>query len=163
TDTWLHRLWVHDETDLFLVTSRTAAASVRAYRPSARVDVVPAPARAAFYDAPSRSTARASLGVAPDARCVLLMSGAWGIGPLDTVAAGLARCGLAVLAVAGHNERMARALETVAASFPTVQAFGFTDRIPELMAASDVVVTSSGDTCTEARVVGRGLVLLDVV
>jgi hypothetical protein len=31
------------------------------------------------------------------------------------------------------------------------------------MAACDVVVTSSGDTCTEARVVGRGLVLLDVV
>ncbi len=31
------------------------------------------------------------------------------------------------------------------------------------MAASDVVVTSSGDTCREARVVGRGLVLLDVV
>ena len=41
--------------------------------------------------------------------------------------------------------------------------FGFTDRIPELMAASDVVVTSSGDTCREARVVGRGIVLLDVV
>jgi hypothetical protein len=31
------------------------------------------------------------------------------------------------------------------------------------MAACDVVVTSSGDTCTEARVVGRGMVLLDVV
>ncbi len=41
--------------------------------------------------------------------------------------------------------------------------FGFTDRVPELMAASDVVVSSSGDTCREARVVGRGLVLFDVV
>jgi UDP-N-acetylglucosamine:LPS N-acetylglucosamine transferase len=41
--------------------------------------------------------------------------------------------------------------------------FGFTDRVPELMAASDVVISSSGDTCREARVVGRGLILLDVV
>jgi UDP-N-acetylglucosamine:LPS N-acetylglucosamine transferase len=31
------------------------------------------------------------------------------------------------------------------------------------MAASDVIVTSSGDTCREARVVGRPIVLLDVV
>jgi UDP-N-acetylglucosamine:LPS N-acetylglucosamine transferase len=44
-----------------------------------------------------------------------------------------------------------------------VVAFGYTDRIAELMAASDVIVTSSGDTCREARVVGRHLVLLDVV
>jgi hypothetical protein len=31
------------------------------------------------------------------------------------------------------------------------------------MAASDLVVTSSGDTCSEARVIGRDLLLLDVV
>ena len=41
--------------------------------------------------------------------------------------------------------------------------FGYTDRVPALMAASDVVVTSSGDTCREARTLGRGIVLLDVV
>jgi hypothetical protein len=31
------------------------------------------------------------------------------------------------------------------------------------MAAADLVVTSSGDTCTEARTIGRPLLLLDVV
>ena len=41
--------------------------------------------------------------------------------------------------------------------------FGYTDQVPALMAASDVVVTSSGDTCREARVIGRRMVLLDVV
>jgi UDP-N-acetylglucosamine:LPS N-acetylglucosamine transferase len=44
-----------------------------------------------------------------------------------------------------------------------VITFGFTDRIPELMSASDVIVTTSGDTCREARVIGRNIVLLDVV
>jgi hypothetical protein len=31
------------------------------------------------------------------------------------------------------------------------------------MTASDLVVTTSGDTCAEARVIGRDLLLLDVV
>jgi UDP-N-acetylglucosamine:LPS N-acetylglucosamine transferase len=31
------------------------------------------------------------------------------------------------------------------------------------MAASDLVITSSGDTCSEARVIGRDLLLIDVV
>jgi UDP-N-acetylglucosamine:LPS N-acetylglucosamine transferase len=163
TDTWLHRMWVHDETDLFLVTSQTAAASVHAYRPGAPVQIVPAPARPAFYDAPSRADARAVLGIPDDARCVLLMSGAWGVGPIDEVAAGLARAGLYVLAVAGRNQKLERRLAALADANASVRSFGFTDQVPELMAACDVVVTSSGDTCTEARVVGRGMVLLDVV
>jgi UDP-N-acetylglucosamine:LPS N-acetylglucosamine transferase len=44
-----------------------------------------------------------------------------------------------------------------------LHTFGYTDQIPALMAASDVVITSSGDTCREARVIGRRMVLLDVV
>ena len=163
TDTWLHRMWVHEETDLFLVTSQTAAASVHAYRPRAHVEIVPAPARPAFYDAPPRAVARAALGIPNDARCVLLMSGAWGVGPIHKVAEGLARAGLHVLAVAGRNQKLERRLTALAAARPSVRAFGFTDQVPDLMAACDVVVTSSGDTCTEARVVGRPMVLLDVV
>jgi predicted glycosyltransferase len=45
-----------------------------------------------------------------------------------------------------------------------VTPFGFTDRIPELMAAADVVLALPGaNTCSEARVVGRHLLLLDVM
>jgi processive 1,2-diacylglycerol beta-glucosyltransferase len=44
-----------------------------------------------------------------------------------------------------------------------VHALGYTDRVPALMAAADLVVTSSGDTCSEARAIGRRLLLLDVV
>jgi UDP-N-acetylglucosamine:LPS N-acetylglucosamine transferase len=163
TDAFAHRMWVHEGTDLFLVTSHMAAASVRRYWPQAPVEVVNAPVRSSFYSAPPQTIARQELGVPAHASCVLLMSGAWGIGPLDDVARTLARAGYWVLAVAGSNARLARRLATVAAEQPTVTAFGYTDRIPTLMAASDVVVTSSGDTCREARVIGRGLILLDVV
>jgi UDP-N-acetylglucosamine:LPS N-acetylglucosamine transferase len=163
TDSFAHRMWVHEGTDLFLVTSGLAAASVRRYLPGARVEIVTAPVRSTFYVPPDRETARKDLGVPAEGPCVLLMSGAWGIGPLDATAEALAQAGYWTLAVGGSNTALTKRLTAVAREHPRVKAFGFTDRIPELMAASDVVVTSSGDTCREARVVGRGLILLDVV
>jgi processive 1,2-diacylglycerol beta-glucosyltransferase len=163
TDSFAHRMWVHEGTDLFLVTSAMAAASVRRYWPEAPVEVVNAPVRPGFYDAPTKAEARRRVGVPDGVGCVLLMSGAWGMGPLDEVADALAAAGYWVLAVGGINKKLARRLQAVASVRPEVIPFGYTDRIPELMAASDVIVTSSGDTCREARVIGRGLILLDVV
>lgn len=163
TDSFAHRMWVHDNTDLFLVTSAAAAESVRRYWPEARVEVMTAPVRPEFYTAPSRADARRRLGVPAAATCVLLMSGAWGLGPLDHAARALADDGIWTLAVAGTNLAMADAIEALAVTHPRVLPFGYTDRVPELMSAADVVVTSSGDTCREARTLGRGIILIDVV
>ncbi|MCU1456312.1 MAG: UDP-N-acetylglucosamine:LPS N-acetylglucosamine transferase-like protein [Actinomycetia bacterium] len=163
TDAYAHRLWVHAHTDIFLTTSEVGARSVEGLRPRARVAVVTHPTRPAFYAAPDRASARAGLGVPDDARCVLLMSGGWGIGPLAKAATAVARAGIWVLAVAGNNERLERQLRRASAADRRIVAFGYTDRVPELMAASDAVITSSGDTCREARVVGRPLILTDVV
>ncbi len=163
TDATPHRLWVHPNVDLYLLTSEVAERAVRRFEPDARVLVVPAPLRAAFYDPPSQQRARQRLGIPEHERCALLMSGAWGIGPVAEAAAALGEAGVHVLAVAGQNERLERKLQAASRRQPRVRAIGYTERIPELMAASDLVITSSGDTCTEARTVGRPLLLLDVV
>ncbi len=163
TDSFAHQMWVHEHTDLFLVTSSAAAESVRRYWPEARVEVMTAPVRPEFHAAPSRGVARRRLGIPDDVTCALLMSGAWGLGPLDEAARALANDGIWTLAVAGTNRSMEASLATVAATCPEVIPFGYTDRVPELMAAADVVVTSSGDTCREARTIGRGIILIDVV
>jgi processive 1,2-diacylglycerol beta-glucosyltransferase len=163
TDTTPHRLWVHPNVDLYLVTSAVAERAVRRFEPGARVLVVAAPLRAAFYDPPSQAEARQRIGVPEHELFVLLMSGAWGIGPVARAAEALGDAGVHVLAVAGRNARLARELAAAASRQPRVRPFGYTTRIHELMAASDLVVTSSGDTCTEARTVGRPLLLLDVV
>ncbi|WP_261564473.1 MGDG synthase family glycosyltransferase [Frankia gtarii] len=163
TDCCVHRLWVHDNTDLYLVTSQTAARYVRRFAPNAMVSVVPTPVREPFYDPPSQEEARAALGIPADAPCVLLMSGSWGLGPLVEGAAAMAAAGIYVLAVAGRNKPLAARLTALSERQHKVIPFGFTDRIPALMAASDLVVTSSGDTCSEARVIGRDLLLIDVV
>jgi processive 1,2-diacylglycerol beta-glucosyltransferase len=163
TDAVPHRLWTHPNVDLYLVTSAIAEQAIRRFQPQARVLVVPAPLRPAFYDPPGQAPARARLGLPDDQWTVLLMSGAWGIGPVAETAETLAAAGVHVIAVAGRNERLAGKLQSAAARQPRVHPLGFSDRIPELMAASDLVITSSGDTCTEARTVGRPLLLLDVV
>jgi hopanoid biosynthesis associated radical SAM protein HpnJ len=164
TDVTVHRMWVREGTDLFLVTSPAAAASVRRYLPRARVSVVPPPVRSAFYAAPPREQARAALGVPPADFCVLVIDSGWGFGPLVEGVAALAEAGVHVLAVAGRDRAIERRLRELAATTPRVTAFGFTDRVPELMAAADVVLALPGaTTCSEARVVGRELLLLDVM
>lgn len=163
TDVTPHRLWVHPHVDLYLVTSVVAEAAVRRFEPEARVLVIPPAVRAAFYSPPPQWQARAQMGVPPVERCVLLMSGAWGLGPVAEAAEALGDAGVHVLAVAGRNEKLERRLRAVAERQPRVRAFGFTTQIPDLMSAADLVVTSSGDTCTEARTIGRPLLLLDVV
>jgi processive 1,2-diacylglycerol beta-glucosyltransferase len=137
---------------------------VRRYLPRARVGVVPPPVRPAFAHLRPPSQARASLGIPADARCVLLMGGGWGLGPVEGAARALAAAGVHVLAVAGRNRRLADRLESLAAGSPRVHPFGFTPRIAELMSACDLVVTLPGAlTCAEARVAGRRLVLLDAM
>ena len=164
TDVAVHRIWVAAGTDLFLVTSAAAAASVRRYWPRAPVAVVPPPVRPAFYDAPPQEQARKALGVPAEDFCVLIIDSGWGFGPLVESVSALAGAGLHVLAVAGRDRRIERRVRELAARTPRITPFGFTDRVPELMAAADVVVALPGaNTCNEARVVGRHLLLLDVM
>ncbi len=163
TDALPHRLWIHPNVDLYLVTSVSAEPSVRRFEPEAQVRVIPPPVRPEFYRPPSRRVARVGLGIAESDRCVLLMAGSRGIGPLAEIASALAQAGLQVLAVAGHNARLGRRLRAVADRHSGVHPFGFTDRIPELMAACDLVITSPGGACMEARTVGRPLLLLDLI
>jgi processive 1,2-diacylglycerol beta-glucosyltransferase len=164
TDVAVHRIWVAAGTDLFLVTSAAAAASVRRYWPRAPVAVIPPPVRPAFYDAPPQEQARKALGVPAEDFCVLIIDSGWGFGPLVESVSALARAGVHVLAVAGRDRRIERRVRELAARTPRITPFGFTDRVPELMAAADVVVALPGaNTCNEARVVGRHLLLLDVM
>lgn len=163
-DVAVHKLWVHEGTDLFCVSSPAAAASVRRFRPRAPIALVPRPVRAAFYDTPDQAVARQALGIPTAARCVLLMDSGWGFAPLRAIAAALAAAGVHVLAVAGRNAMVERELRELAATTPLVVPFGFTTQIPALMAAADLVVALPGaTTCAEARVVGRRLLLLDVM
>lgn len=164
TDVAVHRLWVSPGTDLFMVTSPAAAASVRRYSPHAQVAIVQPPVRDEFYAAPSQTAARATLRIPEDDPCVLMIDSGWGFAPFAESASLLARAGVTVLCVAGRNDDLARRLRMMAVETPGIIPYGFTSEVPTLMAASDLVITLPGaTTCSEARVIGRPLLLLDVM
>lgn len=163
TDASPHRLWIHARVDLYLVRSAAAEPAVHRFQPEARVVVIPPAVRAQFYRPPAQRTARIGLGVPEQERCVLLCAGSTGEGALAAIADSLAAAELNVLAVAGYNKRVESKLRDVAKRRHSVRAFGFTDRMPELMSAADLVITTPGGTCSEARTVGRPLLLLDLV
>jgi UDP-N-acetylglucosamine:LPS N-acetylglucosamine transferase len=163
-DVGAHRLWVTEGTDLFLVTSHAAAASVRRFLPRARIAVIPMPVRAEFYAAPPQRQARAALNVPDGVPCVLVIDSGWGFGRVAESVSRLAAAGVHVLAVAGRQQALERQFRTIARGAHRVHPFGFSDRVPELMAAADVVIALPGaSTCAEARVVGRPLLLLDLM
>lgn len=168
TDATAHRLWAHPGIDRYLALSPLAAATLRRYLPRADVAVIPPPVRSSCYSPPGRDEARQQCGIETCGPVALITAGAWGRASLDEVAGALLDAGIGVIALAGSNAALRRRLEDLAGlldgkarSRLTVR--GWTNEVPELMAASDVVVSAPGQACHEARAVGRPVVLLDVV
>jgi 1,2-diacylglycerol 3-beta-galactosyltransferase len=93
---------------------------------------------------PARAVARRSLGLRPHARTVLLVGGGDGTEPLRAYARALAESplDLQVLVVCGRNEPLARRIR--ADSHDGVHVYGFVQNMPELMLASDLLITRAG-------------------
>jgi processive 1,2-diacylglycerol beta-glucosyltransferase len=163
SDATAHRLWVHEGVGRYVVFSEMAAGSVRQYDPRADVVMVDPPVRAEFLDAPPRAQAREALGQPEDRPIVLLMGGGWGRGPLMDVAHRLQAKGLLPIVLAGSNRRLMRQVTGPRCQADGPIVLGRTHRVARLMAAADVVVTSPGQACHEARAVGRPLVVTDTV
>ena len=106
------------------------------------------PVHPRFLDAiqryPDRRSARLALRLRPSAPTVLLVGGGDGTEPLRPYARALARSrlDLQVLAVCGRNRTLARQIRDD--NHAGVQVFGFVDNMPELMLASDLLVTRAG-------------------
>jgi hypothetical protein len=64
-----------------------------------------------------------------------------------------------IVCLAGRNEQLAGKLQRSFADEPRVRVYGFTDKMPEILAAADVLVHSTGGvTCLEARAAGTPVV-----
>ncbi|HXA53628.1 MAG TPA: glycosyltransferase, partial [Solirubrobacteraceae bacterium] len=61
--------------------------------------------------------------------------------------------------LAGRNEQLQKRLQTTFAREPRVHVYGFTDAMPQLLAAADALVHSTGGvTCLEAKATGTPVV-----
>ena len=95
-----------------------------------------------------------ALELPPDGQVVVVSGGGWGVGDLGgAVEEALACPGAFVVLLCGSREEVRAALAARFAGAPRVRVLGFIDRMPELLAAADVLIHSTaGLTVMEALV-----------
>src|SRR5579875_86851 len=140
--------WVQPEIDFYCVATEQAKAQLIGWGISPhRILISGIPIDPVFSLPFSKAEMRSLLGLKARRHVVLLMAGGMGMAPLDQVATYLEQCGLQlqVLAVAGHDQALLGRLQRLRGKIALdLLPFGWTNRIPELMAASDLLITKPG-------------------
>ncbi|HEU0250235.1 MAG TPA: glycosyltransferase [Solirubrobacteraceae bacterium] len=114
-----------------------------------------------FLDERSQSASRHTLGLPEEGRLVVVSGGGWGVGDIEGAVREIASIPdvSAIVCLAGRNEQLHRRLSEDFADEPRVRVYGFTDRMPEILAAADALVHSTGGvTCLEAKATGTPVV-----
>jgi hypothetical protein len=144
--------WIEAGVDGVIVGSAEAAAQARAIGlPEERIHRVSGMVlHPRFYGrdgGAARGRARAELGVPEEAFTAMLLFGGKGSAEIEPLARALlaADPALHVIAACGDNPGLlARLAPLAAAGAPRLHPLGFTDRVADYMAASDVLVTKPG-------------------
>lgn len=156
TDFAVHPLWVHKAVDLHLCVHPQSSARAEAATGGPAKAPGPLTSACEWRRAISRSQARERFGFRQDERVVLVVAGSWGVGEVEETFDALLDDGrFTPVVVCGHNERLRDRLMERGAG----HVLGWTDAMPDLMAAADVLVQNAGGlTCMEAFAVGLPVV-----
>ena len=150
--------WVTPGADVHLVTHPESIDEVhRIAGASADVHCVHGFTSPAFLEPRRTDDARAALGLPPDDTIVLVSGGGWGVGKIATaakVALRLEQVDL-VVCLCGRNDGYVRRLERRFGGDPRIRIEGFTEQMPDWLAAADALVHSTaGLTILEALIRG---------
>jgi UDP-N-acetylglucosamine:LPS N-acetylglucosamine transferase len=114
-----------------------------------------------FLDERSQADSRMALGLPAQGRMVVVSGGGWGVGDVKGAVREIANIAgvSAIVCLAGRNEQLLQRLREDFAAEPRVHIYGFTERMPEILAAADTLVHSTGGvTCLEAKATGTPVV-----
>ncbi len=155
TDFSIHPLWLGRGMDLHLCVHPLTAAA--ASNITEELTLAPGPMVAAAYrgEVPCKHEARLAMGIPQEKTVVLVTAGSWGVGQIEATLNDLARTGdhYFVLIACGKNEKLKQRIAR--RSSANAMAIGWTDQMPQLMAAADVLVQNAGGlTAMEAFAVG---------
>jgi len=169
TDYDIHIMWIQEGVDRYFVATDEMAYVLRAKGiGQATVGATGIPIMPAFAKrSPGKKRMRQKLGLRPTPPTMLVAAGGFGLSGIDQTAAALADAtdDVQLLAIAGRNEKLRKALEKVARTRPgKIVPFGFVDNMHELMAASDFAVTKCGGlTSSECMAMGLPMVIVSPV
>jgi processive 1,2-diacylglycerol beta-glucosyltransferase len=153
--------WAQPGIDMHLVMYGESMSSVERIAGEGSVRLVSPLISAEFLEPRCPTDARRALGLPEAGRMVLVSGGGWGVGDIAGAVSEFVRASevTSIVCLAGRNEQAQSKLERMFAGEPRVHVYGFTDRMPELLAAADVLVHSTGGvTCLEARAAGTPVV-----
>jgi processive 1,2-diacylglycerol beta-glucosyltransferase len=147
--------WVHPAFALHLITQAESVAEVRRRAPRTRVAHVRGLTRAEFEHPVDAAQARRSLGLPADGPVAVVSGGGWAVGDLEGAARAAVAAGAHAVALCGRDAELHARLGAIEG----VDAWGFTDRMGDLLAAADVLVHSTaGLTVLEAQVRGTRVI-----
>ena len=153
--------WAQPGIDMHLVMYDESVSPVERIAGPGSVRLVPPLISAEFLEPRSPLAARRALGLSEEGRMVVVSGGGWGVGDIAGAVREFIRVPevTTIACLAGHNDQLASKLRSTFADEPRVRVYGFTDKMPELLAAADVLVHSTGGvTCLEAMAAGTPVV-----
>ena len=153
--------WAQPGIDMHLVMYVESMSSVERIAGPGSVRLVRPLISADFLEPRSSLGARRELGLPEAGRMVVVSGGGWGVGDIAGAVNAFTRVSevTSIVCLAGRNEQLAVKLRAAFASEPRVRVYGFTNRMPQLLAAADVLVHSTaGVTCLEAMAAGTPVV-----
>jgi len=142
TDFGVHPFWISPGIDLYVVAS--LATKDELCRKGVKRGIIKdfgIPVSHKLLKVLDRKSISEKVGIEPDKFTVLLMTGSFGLGPLESIAR-LLSGEVQVMVVCARNNRLYKKLKRL--NLKGVKVFGFIDNSEELMAVSDVIVTKPG-------------------
>jgi processive 1,2-diacylglycerol beta-glucosyltransferase len=168
TDFDIHALWVHQG-----LTGYCAAAEEIVWRmrdrglADTRIEVTGIPIMPAFGQPLDRAACAKALGLDPRRPTFLMMSGGFGVGAIDQLAARLLAidADFQLIALAGKNAELLAKLEKLATAHPgRLLPQGFTRTIERVMACADLAITKPGGlTTSECLAMGLPMLVISPI
>lgn len=155
TDYGPHSFWLSKHMDMFFVGSEFASRGmIKRGVPSEKVKVTGIATTEEFNQQFDVDGLKEKYKLDKSKKTVFMMSGGFGVGPMEEMLMSLNSCNvdIQVITVCGHNKMAFDNVKSLEKElkYPVI-VFGFTDKVAELMAISDVMVTKAGGiSVTEA-------------
>ena len=114
-----------------------------------------------FLDERTQAESRCALDLPEGGRMVVVSGGGWGVGDIEGAVREIASIPdvSAIVCLAGRNDQLRDRLAEDFIDERRVHVYGFTDTMPEILAAADTLVHSTGGvTCLEAKATGTPVV-----
>jgi processive 1,2-diacylglycerol beta-glucosyltransferase len=168
TDFDLHALWVHEHmSGYFAANDEVAWRMGKSGIPRNSIHVTGIPVMPVFSEPRSRGECSRELGLDPDRKTLLMMSGGAGVGGIETLASRLMELDgdFQLVALAGRNEQLLGGLRRLASRHPgRLFPLGFTSTIERVMAAGDLAITKPGGlTTSECLAVGLPMIIISPI